>query len=299
MPPEVDRSMTLCEYDGGKPEEQGGPTLGAVLDDLGTLSFFAGRRVVVVREADKFISTHRDRLEAYCAAPHESGVLIMECRSFPKNTRLYKAADKARAALIECKKLNDRGLADFVVDAAAERGKRMSRSTAERLVELIGQEQGQLANEVEKLSLFVGDRPQISDEDVSELVGPSREEKIFAVMDAAAGGRLREALELWEQVLATDRAAAYRAVGGLAFVLRRWLAAHQMRSDGMNVAQIAPKVMMWGRQQELAALLDRQNPQQIRQALGRLAALDAEAKVGARSIELGVSALLTEIAAPR
>jgi DNA polymerase-3 subunit delta len=296
LPPEVDRALALGEYDGTQSEDQGGPTFATVMDDLATLPFLAERRVVLVRDADKFVSACRDKLESYLKAPSPTGTLILECRSLPKNTRLYKAAG-AGGRLHECKKLVGRDLIDFVFAEAQARGKRIDYPAAARLAGLIGPEQGALSAEVEKLSLYAADCTSITIDDVAELVGQSREEKIFAVMDAAGTADLPTALRLWDQVLTTDPAAVYRAVGGMAYVVRRWLAAHQMLSDGLPLAQVAPRVMMWRRERELGTILRRFPPRRLKQILAAISTLDSQAKLGTRSIEAGVEALLLELAA--
>lgn len=296
LPPEVDRAMALSEFDGSQSEEQGGPVLATVMDDLLTLPFLADRRVVVIREADKFITAHREKLERYAASPSPTGVLVMTCRSFPKTTRLSKAVAAVGGQLVECKKLTTRGLIDFVTAEAGNRGKRADYAVAARLVELIGQDQGLLAGEVEKLCLYIGSRQAVTIDDVSDLVGQTREEKIFAVMDAAAAGDLARALQLWNQVVATDPAAVYKALGGIAFKVRNWLTAHEMASQRVPLRSIAPKVMMWGRERELEALLHRLTPTRLKRILADIARLDSQAKTGSRSIETGVEALLIEAA---
>jgi DNA polymerase-3 subunit delta len=298
LPPEVDRALALSECDGSRSDDQGGPSLAGVMDDLLTLPFLSDRRVVVIRDADRFISAHRDRLENYLKSPSPTGTLVLECRSFPSSTRLSKASSAAGGRLIECKKLKHPALVNFVNAQARLRGKRIDPSAANRLVARIGEDQAALANEVEKLDLYSAERDRIVDSDVDALVVLSREEKIFAVMDAAAGGDLPEAFGLWRQVLQTDPAAAFRAVGGIAFVLRRWIAAHQMRDEGMPIRSIAPKVMMWGREKLLESLLKRLSGGLLRQLLADLATLDTKAKLGLRSIDSGVQALLLAVARP-
>jgi hypothetical protein len=78
-------------------------------------------------------------------------------------------------------------------------------------------------------------------------------------------------------------------------MLRRWLGAQRMAASGMKPYEIAPKVLMWGRDRELDALLRRLPPQRLRSLLARLAALDAQAKVGARTIEMGVEEILLKV----
>ncbi len=296
LPPEVDRSLALSSFDGSQKEDQGGPTLARVLEDLATLPFLSDRRVVLIREADGFISQHRERLETYVQAPSATGVLVMECRSFPKNTKLHKLVVANDGETHECKKLGGGALVRFVVDEAAARNKRIELEAAARLVDLVGQESGTLAAEIEKLALYAAERAEITAQDVGTLVGQSREEKIFAVMDAAALGRLPNALRLWRETLATDPNAIYKAVGGMAFVVRRWLGAHRMRSDGDSDNAVAGKLMMWGRPRDAESLLRRQSPRRLLAALASIAQLDSQAKSGTRSIETGVETLLVRLA---
>ncbi len=296
LPPPVERALALSSYDGQRTADQGGPSLAAVLEDLATLPFLADRRVVIIRDADDFISQHRERLEKLVTAPPPTGTLVLECRTFPKNTRLYRAATAAGARLHECKKLRGRELIGFVIEQARSRGKRLDPAAGARLTDLIGQETGILVAEIEKLALYVGDRPNITDRDVTDLIGQSREEKIFAVMDTAGAGRLADALHLWHQVLATDPAAVYRALGGMVYVVRRWLLAHRLRAGGESARDIAPQVMMWGRERELETLLGRLSPQFLRRLLADMAELDSQAKIGVRSIETGVELLLLQLA---
>lgn len=297
LPPEVDRSLALSEYDGSRSADQGGPSLAAVFEDLATLPFLAPRRVVLIREADAFVTAHRERLETYLSRPAPTGTLILECRSFPKTTRLYKAALAAGGQVAERKKLSGRGLVDFVLAEAAARQKRIEPAAAAHLIDLVGADTGTLAGEIDKLALYAAERGTIGDADVSALVGQSREEKIFAALDAAAAGRLADALGTWHQVLATDPGAAFKVLGGVAFKVRQWLAAQRMLAEGASVAEIAPKVMMWHRERELETLLRRLPAAFLRRMLAAIADLDSQAKSGARSIETGVELMLLRLGA--
>ena len=51
--------------------------LADVLDELFTLPFFSRRRLVIVEEADTFVTKHRKDLEAYVQAPSTSGTLVL------------------------------------------------------------------------------------------------------------------------------------------------------------------------------------------------------------------------------
>lgn len=296
LPPEVDRGLALCEFDAARGGEGGTLDFAAVADELRTLPFLADRRVVVIRDADPFVQAHREALERYIEHPAPTGTLILDCRSFPKTTRLYKAASAAGGELIECRKMNASGAVDFVLERVRAGGKRIASGAASRLIDLVGVEQGILAGEVEKLCLYIGQRGEISDDDVSAIVGSSREEKVFAVMDAALAGRAGQGLRLWDQVTSTDPAGIYKALGGVAYVVRRLLTAHQMAAEGASIGAIAPKVMMFRREAELKEQMRRFPPPRLKRLLASLAELDMQTKLGLRSMETGIERVIVEAA---
>jgi DNA polymerase III delta subunit len=98
---------------------------------------------------------------------------------------------------------------------------------------MAGDSLGVLDQELEKLATYVGARPEITVNDLEALVGNNRERNVFELTDALARGDAPTALRLWERVLSTDRAAPFRAIGGLAWGIRKRLegAADAMLED--------------------------------------------------------------------
>ncbi|RME41584.1 MAG: DNA polymerase III subunit delta [Planctomycetota bacterium] len=266
--------------------------LAEVLDELRTQSLLGDLRVVIVDEADPFISAHRAKLEAYCENPAPSGSLILACRSLPRTTRLYKAIERhGRVIAVETPK--GRGLVPWLIERA-ERvyGKRLERTAAGRLCEQIGAEPGMLDAELSKLAAYVGKRSSISAADVDALTGHLREEKVFAVTDAMAAGDVAGALRHWEQVLATDRAAPGRAIAGLAWGVRRLLQAKRDFEGGVPAAVLARRMYM-----DPAALERRLRAVSI-EALERqqhdLLAADLAVKTGGATLERAVETFIVK-----
>ncbi|NOX57577.1 MAG: DNA polymerase III subunit delta [Planctomycetes bacterium] len=220
-------------YDGAKCE------LASVLDDVRTYSLLGGIRIVIVEGADPFITRHRATLEKYCAEPVDSGVLILECTSLASNTRIYKAIAKS-GQIIKCDPLKGQAILAWVNQhARTVFDKQLDQQAAWRLRDLVGSSLGALDAELGKLSIFVGSRPTITSKDVDELVGRLREEDIFGITDAIASGDTASALEQWERVLATDRAAPARAVGGLAWGFRKLLDLKLQQESGVPIGVLA------------------------------------------------------------
>src|SRR3954466_1819549 len=66
--------------------------LADVLDELRSFAMFGGgHKLVVVRDADEFLSRFREQLEQYVAHPSSSATLVLRVSSLPSNQRIYKA----------------------------------------------------------------------------------------------------------------------------------------------------------------------------------------------------------------
>ncbi|MFW6124935.1 MAG: DNA polymerase III subunit delta, partial [Pirellulales bacterium] len=146
-----------------------------VIADLTTMAMFgAGRRMVVVEAADKkppygkkdeeedsgaFISRYRSELEDYVARPSQGGMLVLEVKSLPANTRLYKAV-AAKGLLIDASTPPAAKLPRWLAGWARSRHQaQLSAAAAELLVEAVGPELGLLDKEIARLALLAdGDR---------------------------------------------------------------------------------------------------------------------------------------------
>lgn len=174
-----------------------GPTaqLRDVLDALATVSLFgSSRRLVVVEDADPFVTLYRSELEDYVARPAKGGVLVLDVESWPSNTRLAKAV-AAGGLAIECKSPNERQTKSWLAERAkAVHSIRLEASAADAILELLPPELGILAQELDKLALVVGDKRVIDAQLVRDNVGGWRTRAVWDLVDAAAEGRAAEAL---------------------------------------------------------------------------------------------------------
>src|SRR5262245_28765014 len=84
LPPDTQR----MEFDGETAE------LADVLDEIRSFALFGSGKLVIVRNADNFVSRFREQLEDFLSAPSTTGVLVFRLASLPKNTRIYKVLAK-------------------------------------------------------------------------------------------------------------------------------------------------------------------------------------------------------------
>ncbi len=199
----VRAAFPVEEADAGVTRFMGGQaSLAQVLDEVWTLPFFSKSRLVIVEEADAFISKHRKDLEAYVEKPSRSGILLFQSKQWLATTKLAKLVDKHGLA-IDCSGPREGELAGWLVQLAGTRDHvHLDPDAARLLVELIGPEVGILAAEVEKLAVYAGDSRHIARQDVATMVGAGRVETIWKALDAATAGQGRLALEHLDSLLA-------------------------------------------------------------------------------------------------
>jgi DNA polymerase III subunit delta len=193
LPGEAD-DFSLSQYDGDTTD------LARVRDDLETIPFTSPRRLVIIDEADGFVSKYRKQLEKYQAHPSGTGVLILVVKSWPSNTSLAKK--NPPNASMDCKALKDAQLKSWLVKWTSQHlAKKFSQDAASLLVDLIGTEMGILTQEAAKLASYVGERDTITTEDVDKLCGHSRGETTWRMLDALAEGSTPKALEILHHLL--------------------------------------------------------------------------------------------------
>ena len=168
-------------------------SLADVMDELRTLPFFSRRRIVVVTDADPFVTRYRKELESYVDQPSGAGVLVLMVKSWPANTNLARQVATSGLPL-DCNSPPEKELVPWLIHHASNQDAVLDADAARLLVELVGAEAGLLAAEVEKLAVYVGEARRIRRADVSRMVEAGRIETVWKVLDAATTGHAAEAI---------------------------------------------------------------------------------------------------------
>ena len=170
-------------------------SLATVLDEVRTLPFFSRRRLVIVDEADTFVTKYRKELEAYTEKPHNSGTLLLQTKQWAATTNLAKLVAKVGLP-IDCSSPKDADLLPWICQYASSRfDVQLDPAEARLLLELVGPESGILVAEIEKLSIYAAETKRIDRTAILKLVGAGRVETIWKTLDAALAGQPRLALE--------------------------------------------------------------------------------------------------------
>lgn len=188
--------MALSQYDGESVE------WASVKDDLITPPFLGDRRLVIVENADGFVTRNRARLEAYVARPSSCAVLVLGVSSWPASTKLAKAVE-ASGLSIDASAPKAWLVADWVVRWTRERhGKEIDKEGAQWLVELAGTSLGQLDQEIGKLCTCLEANAKIDARLVDRMVAGTRTETAFKLLDMVLEGKVGSVFELLDRQFA-------------------------------------------------------------------------------------------------
>jgi len=289
---DADPQLSLSRLEGNNIE------LADVLDELRTLPFLSPCRLVMIKDADSFITKYRQPLEAYLEAPSPTGVLILLPESFPATTRLAKIAAKI-GQVISCEPIKPKELARYLITYAKEQyGLKLNQEAAELLRELAGDDSGILCCEVDKIAAYLAgpDNPktEITLNDVQAVVGHNRLYNVFHVIDALTAGKTAEALSLLNHMLNQDRDAQYTAVGAFAWHFRRLYQARILLDKKLSEGEIIRQSRIWANQEQFMQQVKKLKIEQLGSILEQLMRIDQASKTGAGSVRTGLEKLIVQ-----
>jgi DNA polymerase III subunit delta len=202
---------------------------------LQTLPFFGHEKVVWFQNcnflADDRVSTSHAITDALTELAQElqafrwSGVrLLVSAGKVDKRRTFYKTLEKlGTVEEFPGLTLDDRDW-EAQAELAALRqfkllGKEISREALDELVACVGPNLRQLAGEVEKLTVYAGDRREIVPSDVAALVSRNKQARSFALADALGDRDLPRLLRCLDQELWSLRTDSKRSEIGLLYGL--------------------------------------------------------------------------------
>lgn len=125
------------------------------------------------------------------AAPYEK---LDERKKITKQLRRY-------ATVVEANKLKDQELVKWIEGQALAQGVQIERDAIQTLMETAGQNLLLLANEIEKMALYVLDEKVITVQTVNDLASKSLEQNIFTLIDFIMNRRTSQAIQLLQSLL--------------------------------------------------------------------------------------------------
>jgi len=174
-------------------------TLEDALGIARTLPMMATHRVVVLHGLQQLRKADWSPLEHYLEHPSASTALI--CSSSSSDPKKLPPRLWQDAMAVECGRLAGPKLHDWVMHTVTQRGYRMTSAALQGLLHEQEPDLQTIEQEIDKLCTYVGDRQEITLDDVQEVTQTSRLQSIFALSDALGTRQIGPAFTVVERLL--------------------------------------------------------------------------------------------------
>lgn len=176
-----------------------------VVDMVGTMPFFAERRVIIVENSGFFKTSSNDRLVDMVKNMPETAHLIFVEAEVDKRNKLYKAVTANGYAAL-CEIQDEATLKKWVLGLLKKENKQITADALNLLLDKTGTNMENIKREVEKLVCYKYYDEGITAQDVEELCTIQLQNRIFEMVEAVAARNQKKALALYYDLLALKEA---------------------------------------------------------------------------------------------
>jgi DNA polymerase-3 subunit delta len=168
-------------------------------------------QVVVLKEAQQMRDL--DKLETYISNPLGSTIFVVahKEKKVDGRSKLSKIL-KTKAEVLSTKKLYDNELPEWVSSMIKNKSLDIQSKALHMLVGHIGNDLQRIENEVDKLSINLQGRKQITEDDIENFIGISKEFNIFELQAAIVNRDLPVALNIINYFSSNPKAAPIQLV---------------------------------------------------------------------------------------
>lgn len=183
----------------------------AVVNACRRYPMFAERQVVLLKEAQHMKDI--EKLESYVESPLASTIFVVgyKTKTLDKRTKLSKLL-KQHAEVFLSDKLKDFKINEWIREMVMSKGYTISSKAVVLLEEHIGNDLSRMANEIDKLSVNLKGRTEITDDDIEKFIGISKEYNVFELQAAIAKKDLAKAITIIKYFEGNPKAAPIQLV---------------------------------------------------------------------------------------
>lgn len=156
---------------------------------------FAERQVVIIKEAQDMKGI--EKLEAYVEKPLVSTLFFVayKGKKVDGRTKLAKLL-KDKSVHFTSKKIYDNALPEWTAELVKTKGFAITKKALFLLIDHIGNDLSRLSNEIDKLALNLKGSDKITEDDIEQFVGVSKEFNVFELQNAIAQRDLYKAVRI-------------------------------------------------------------------------------------------------------
>ena len=259
-----------------------------VLDEADTIPFFSEKKIIIAKNASFLKATEKGkekiehdfkRFESWLNYPSDTAVTIFVApyEKVDERKKVTKQL-KEKSVVLQAQTPQNKDLVAWIRSEANHFNKKISDAAVDKLIEMVGSNMLSIRQEIEKMSLYLGDEPEIQVQTVVNLVAKSLEHDAFQMLAAYLENRPKEALEIYHELL-RQKEEPIKLVGLLSSNIRTMSNVFYLLQKGYHPQQIAKQLKIHPYRVKLISE-QRVKPTQERlmQALYKLADIDIQLK---------------------
>ncbi len=169
----------------------------AVISEAKGFPMMSERRLVIVREAQDLKDI--EKLEAYCAQPNLSTVLVLEYKykKFDSRKKITKEIAK-NGIVFQSDKVKDYQLTGWINSYLTKRNYTITPKASQLLSDSLGNDLSKITNELNKLELLLQKGTAINEIHIEENIGISKDFNVFELVNAIASRDILKAFQIVE-----------------------------------------------------------------------------------------------------
>lgn len=156
---------------------------------------FSEKQVILLKEAQAMRGI--EKLEGYVERPLASTILFVSYKGKKVDGRTkFAKVLKEKGVVLTTKKLYENELPDWTQKLIKSKGYSVTNRALYLLIDHIGNDLSRINNEIDKIILNLNERKEITEDDIENFVGISKEYNVFELQDALAKKDLFKAFRI-------------------------------------------------------------------------------------------------------
>ncbi|HRO75686.1 MAG TPA: DNA polymerase III subunit delta [Crocinitomicaceae bacterium] len=166
-----------------------------VISEAKGFPMMAERRLVIVREAQDLKDI--EKLEAYCANPNPTTVLVLEYKykKFDSRKKIVKEITK-NGLVFQSDKIKDYQLTNWINSYLTKKKYGITPKASQLLADSLGNDLSKITNELNKLELLLQSGTTINEIHIEENIGISKDFNVFELINAIASRDVLKAFQI-------------------------------------------------------------------------------------------------------
>ncbi|PTJ49303.1 DNA polymerase III subunit delta [Staphylococcus simulans] len=236
------------------------------IEEALTLPFFSDLKAVIVKNAyiftgdrgNKDLNHNIEQLQEFIEKYDGPSLVIFEFYNpkLDERKKLVKSLKKY-TKLVKIEQMSEDELKNWIKHTLNEQYKDIKQDALNLFIDLTGINFNLVKQELEKIILYLGDRPTISKQDVETIVNRSLEQNVFLLTDYIQQGKKTEAVHLVNDLI-TLKEEPIKLLALIASNFRLYYQCKILAKKGYSQAQIAKTVSVHPFRVKLALRASRQ-----------------------------------------